>query len=394
MYINFWYPVARSQDLGRTPLKVRILAHDLVAFRDQAGHAAVLSDTCAHRGASLSAGKCKEDGTVQCPYHGWRFDARGVCTRIPSIGSKTRPPPRARVDAYPVEEKYGIVFAFLGDLPEASRPPIMAVDEHGTPEWRATVSVFDVDYHYERSVENALDPAHNEYVHPTHGYQGEREDSYTMMELRPFKDTEWGPGFLASFDAPPLQNPLMRRFRPTGGRMEAGSGSHGPNQVWTYINFSATHALRQYMFEAPIDEHRTRVFLLNERNLLFFRQAALAPLNRWLDRKVNERNAYIASQDIRVMNTVQPRLTPPSRTKELMMPADKCILQYRDKLDEFRRQGWKLDMPAVQAARARGDMIFAIPCPARRETRAWVLDEAPRLAPASSEKSAVLQVAG
>ena len=76
------------------------------------------------------------------------------------------------------------------------------------------------------------------------------------------------------------------------------------------------------------------------------------------------------------------------------MPADRCILQYRDKLDEFRRQGWKLDMPAVQAARARGDMIFAIPCPARRETRAWVLDEAPRLAPASSEKSAVLQVAG
>ncbi|MCP5359508.1 MAG: Rieske 2Fe-2S domain-containing protein [Sinobacteraceae bacterium] len=235
MYINFWYPVARSQDLGRTPLKVRILAHDLVAFRDQAGHAAVLSDTCAHRGASLSAGKCKEDGTVQCPYHGWRFDTRGVCTRIPSIGSKTRPPPRARVDAYPVEERYGIVFAFLGDLPEASRPPIMAV---------------------------------------------------------------------------------------------------------------------------------------------------------------NERNAYIASQDIRVMNTVQPRLTPPSRTKELMMPADRCILQYRDKLDEFRRQGWKLDLPAIQAARARGDTIFAIPCPARRVTRAWVLDEAPRLAPASSETSAVLQVAG
>ena len=27
-------------------------------------------------------------------------------------------PARAKIDAYPVQEKYGIVFAFLGDLPE------------------------------------------------------------------------------------------------------------------------------------------------------------------------------------------------------------------------------------------------------------------------------------
>ena len=88
-----------------------------MVFRDEQGKPAVLSDTCIHRGASLSAGKCKEDGTVQCPYHGWRFNSQGVCTRIPSIGKTTKPPPRARVDSYPVEEKYGIVFAFLGDLP-------------------------------------------------------------------------------------------------------------------------------------------------------------------------------------------------------------------------------------------------------------------------------------
>ena len=85
--------------------------------------------------------------------------------------------------------------------------------------------------------------------------------------------------------------------------------------------------------------------------------------------------SLLAAQDIKVMNEVQPRLTPPSRAKELMMPADKCILQYRDKLDEFEAKGWKLDMAAIHAARARGDTIFAIPCPARRETNAWVLDD-------------------
>ena len=127
MYMNFWYPVVRSEDLGPTPQKVRILAHDFVVFRDEQGKPAVLSDTCVHRGASLSGGKCKEDGTVQCPYHGWRFNRDGVCTRIPSIGKTTKPPPRARVDAYPVEERYGILFAFLGDLPADQRPPIMPI---------------------------------------------------------------------------------------------------------------------------------------------------------------------------------------------------------------------------------------------------------------------------
>ena len=377
MFINFWYPVVRSEDLGATPQRVTILAHDFVVFRDQNGKAAVLSDTCVHRGASLSGGKCKEDGTVQCPYHGWRYNSDGVCMRIPSIGMKVKPPPRARVDAYPVEERYGIVFAFLGDLPAEQRPPIMPVEEHGTPEWRATVVTFDVQYHYERSIENGLDPAHNEYVHTTHGYQGDREDSYLMTELRPYKNNDWGYGFMSTFDAPPLKNWIMKKFRPGGGKMEAGSGTYGPNQMWTYINFSPKSAMHQYMFEAPIDGTRTRVFLLNERNVGFFKKGLGTKLNNFLDKKINERNMFIAGQDIVVMNKVKPRLTPDSRAKELMMPADKCILQYRDKLEEFEARGWRLDMEEIKRQHAVGNVIFAIPCPARRETNAWVLDTAP-----------------
>jgi phenylpropionate dioxygenase-like ring-hydroxylating dioxygenase large terminal subunit len=400
MFMNFWYPVVRAVDLGATPQKARILAHDFVVFRDAQGKPAVLADTCIHRGASLSGGKCKDDGTVQCPYHGWRYNRDGLCTRIPSIGMRTQPPPRARVDAYPVEERYGIVFAFLGDLPDAERPPIMPIPEHGTDEWRSTLVTFDVDYHYERSIENGLDPAHNEYVHTTHGYQGEREDSYLMMELRPAQENPWGHGFMASFDAPGLKHPVMRLFRKGAGKMEAGSGAYGPNQIWTYINFTAKTAMHQYLFEAPIDEHRTRVFLLNQRNVAFFKTSKMGLLggwlkrriNLWLDAKVNERNQNTVAQDIKVMNEVQPALTPPSRSKELMMPADKVILQYRDKLDEFAARGWRLDMAALRAAKTKGDVIFAIPCPARRETNAWVLDEVPRVA--ASGTAPTLQTVG
>lgn len=377
MYINFWYPVIRSADLGANPQRVRILAHDFVVFRDAAGKPAVLSDTCVHRGGSLAGGKCKDDGTVQCPYHGWRFNRDGHCTRIPSIGINAKVPTRARVDAYPVEERYGLVHAFLGDLPEAERPPIMPIFEADSPDWRRTILSFDIDYNYERSIENGLDPAHNEYVHTTHGYQGEREEEYRVNELVPEQNNPYGFGFMHTYDAPPLRKSVLRFARKQGGKMQAGSGTYGPNQMWTYIHLSETKALHQYLFEAPIDETHTRVFLVNYRNIAFFKDGLLSKLNNWLDKKVNERNMFVVGQDIVVVDKLKPRLTPPSTARELLMPADKVIAQYRDKLDEFEKKGWRLDMQRLKRDYERGDVIYAIPSPGRRESKAWVLEATP-----------------
>ena len=61
-----------------------------------------------------------EDGLVQCPYHGWRFDGAGQCLRIPTLPADQKIPARARVDSYPVQERYGLIFAFLG--PARVRP--------------------------------------------------------------------------------------------------------------------------------------------------------------------------------------------------------------------------------------------------------------------------------
>jgi hypothetical protein len=77
-----------------------------------------------------------------------------------------------------------------------------------------------------------------------------------------------------------------------------------------------------------------------------------------------------------------------------MMPADKVILQYRDKLDEFEARGWRIDMQAMREAQKKGDVIFAIPCPARRETATWVLDETPRVPKRDSVPQVGLQAAG
>ncbi|HHQ14428.1 MAG TPA: aromatic ring-hydroxylating dioxygenase subunit alpha, partial [Chromatiales bacterium] len=122
MYINFWYPIARATDVTDSkPIRVELLGLPFVVFRDEQGDAHVLADTCVHRGGSLSAGWVR-GGRAVCPYHGWEFDGSGRCVHIPSLADQ-KPPARAKVDSYPVQEKYGIVFAFLGDLPEEQRPP-------------------------------------------------------------------------------------------------------------------------------------------------------------------------------------------------------------------------------------------------------------------------------
>jgi phenylpropionate dioxygenase-like ring-hydroxylating dioxygenase large terminal subunit len=160
MFINFWYPVILSTDLTDTPVKKRMLGLDFVVFRDAEGQAHCLSDTCVHRGGSLSGGKVKGDH-IQCPYHGWEYDGKGDCKRIPSLGPDARIPMRTNIDAYPVAEKYGIVMAFLGDLPESERPPMLEIPEFESADWRATWIEYFVPINYERSIENGLDPAHN-----------------------------------------------------------------------------------------------------------------------------------------------------------------------------------------------------------------------------------------
>lgn len=382
MYINFWYAAELSSRLEDKPIRVRMLSHDFVLFRDSKGTAHCLSDTCVHRGASISGGKVKGD-CMQCPYHGWRFQGDGKCVKIPSLGPNHKVPPRARVDAYPTQEKYGIVFVFLGDLEESKRPSIMEIPEWGQQGWRGEPFDYYWEANYERAVENGLDPAHNEYVHPTHGYSGEHEDtSYMVGELK-IEHTDMGFGFMHNFHAPPLKNPIMRMIRNFDGDLEAGSGHHGPNHMWTKIHLTDTKWFHQYVYETPIDERHLRTFLVSMRNMI---------LGKWADKTVNGRNFVVAEQDRVVIEKLRPVITPQSRTKELLMPADKVISLYRDKLDEWDRQGWRIDAEAVNRTRAKGDMVFAIPGPARREQKGWVLDPVPLIPGSEAEENKVRAV--
>ena len=366
MYINFWYPAEWSDKLMDQPVKARMLGQDFVLFRNSDGQAHCLSDTCVHRGGSLAAGKLVSD-RVQCPYHGWQFDGQGACRKIPSLGPDARIPGRARVDSYPVEERYGIVFAFLGDLPADARPPIMEIPEYGQPGWRATAQERWAENDYRRQVENALDPAHNEFVHPTHGFSGSRDD-YRVPELA-IEEDAWSSGFLTTYYAPPLKDEKMQAAsgRAENAVIEAGSHHFGPSVIRTRIHPTAEVFIHQHAYKLPVDEAHVRTFLIQTRNFL---------PDEASDARFEERNKVVADQDAVVLAELHPFFSPETNTHEFMLPADQAVVRYREKLAEWQARGWRIDVDAVAAQGNRA--AYAIPSPARRDKRGgWVLDPIP-----------------
>ena len=306
------------------------------------------------------------------------FDGDGQCQNIPSVGYGTKTPPRAKVDSYPVQEKYGIIFAFLGDLAEEDRPSLLNVEEYGQDGWRAnSVLILEVDYNYERSMENGLDPAHNEFVHPTHGFSGKYRETYKVRDY----DTEdheqgWGFWFKVAMDTPPL--PQADHQTANGGtpwgdakterkKLTNASGTYGPNTMSTYINLGPGKMFRQYFFEQPVTENKTRIFFLNMRNFI---------LDPDKDGPIHARNKVIAQQDINILGTMNPQRPPMNNTREMMVPADKAILTYRDWLRKFDSKGWRIDINEFNRRNGKVE-AFSIPSPGRKTSGNWVLDTIP-----------------
>ena len=106
-----WFPVARARDVGSKPLPVSAgdTAYVVVRLRP-GGEVSAFPARCPHRLVPLAAASVT-DGTLQCPYHGWRFDAEGRCVDVPSLGTTGSPPPRADLHMpWAVEERHGWVW--------------------------------------------------------------------------------------------------------------------------------------------------------------------------------------------------------------------------------------------------------------------------------------------
>ena len=368
MFINFWYVAEESKNITEQPTGLRMLGQDFVLFRDSAGQVRCLSDVCVHRGGSLAAGKVSGD-CVECRYHGWRYDGDGHCVEIPSLGTDGKKPARAKVDSYPTMEKYDLVFAFLGNLPQDERPPISEIPEWGAEGWRANFMRFEFNFDYKRSLENGVDLAHNEFTHSFQQFKNPDGTHFAIPETElDYSDNGWGLGVRLTM---PGANTGLRgkagKTKP--GPSKVYTGFHGVSSIRTFIHPTEWIKLHQYIYETPIDETHTRIFFHNFRSFL---------MDEKHDAQSIKENRQVVLEDLAVLEPLRPAIAPRTAVKELLMPADKPVVAYRERLQEFEAKGWRINMQQVNENRDK--VAYAIPSPGRRETRNWVIDPVPLIA--------------
>ncbi len=161
---NAWYVAGWSTDFDHDLVPLTLLAQNLVMFRCSDGNLAALEDRCPHRLLPLSKGKRIGD-TIQCGYHGMTFGADGKCVRVPG---QSNLPASAYVDSFPVLERHGIVFVWMGDTDKAD--PALAFDmpELSQDGWHLHHGdKLHIKANYLNVAENLVDPAHVSFVHPT-----------------------------------------------------------------------------------------------------------------------------------------------------------------------------------------------------------------------------------
>ncbi|MGH7047654.1 MAG: Rieske 2Fe-2S domain-containing protein [Stellaceae bacterium] len=160
---RFWQPVCFSDDLGESPLKVKILDEELVAFRNKSGAAGLLELHCPHRGTSLEFGLIGDTG-IRCCYHGWLFGADGAILETPGEPADSTLKERLFHGAYPIHEYGGIVFAYMG--PPEGKPPFPAYDTFTRPGYRMIPGrKWIYPCNWLQIMENTMDPAHTAFLH-------------------------------------------------------------------------------------------------------------------------------------------------------------------------------------------------------------------------------------
>jgi vanillate O-demethylase monooxygenase subunit len=160
--LNCWYVAALPQELGPAPLARRILDRRLVLFRTADGRPAALEDRCVHRLAPLSRGGVAGEH-LRCGYHGAEFDIRGHCVLVPG---QNEIPSKARVRSYPVLERYGFVWVWMGHPARASDAQpcdIYSYIEQGA--WDSRDGYLPMACSYLLVNDNLADVSHTEFVH-------------------------------------------------------------------------------------------------------------------------------------------------------------------------------------------------------------------------------------
>ena len=200
---GFWYPALRSDEIrGRALATSTRLDVPLVLGRDAQGKAFALRDVCPHRAFPLSAGQC--DGqTVECTYHGWRFDAHtGQCREIPSITADSKLQCDRIFGELSCEERDGYVWVYFAN------PDGRAADGAGgfrqcrncrkfSANYRIAHLTADLACSMDTGIVGLMDPAHGPFVHQSWWWRSRRSIRDKQKTFEPIPS-----GFRMSSHAP------------------------------------------------------------------------------------------------------------------------------------------------------------------------------------------------
>ncbi len=165
MMRRYWLPACLSEELPEPdgpPVRVRLLCEDLLAFRDTDGRVGLVEAFCPHRRAPLFFGRNEECG-IRCAYHGWKFDIHGNCVDMPSEPTSPGLSERVRLKAYPVIEKGGVIWTYMG--PPNDQPAIPDYEWTRAPEHHRYVSKTYEECNYLQAMEGGFDTAHSSFAH-------------------------------------------------------------------------------------------------------------------------------------------------------------------------------------------------------------------------------------
>jgi phenylpropionate dioxygenase-like ring-hydroxylating dioxygenase large terminal subunit len=199
---NTWYVAAWSEEVTRALFHRTLLKESVLLYRKEDGTAVAMSNLCPHRFAPLHIGTLIGD-EVECLYHGLRFDCSGVCTDNPHGDGAI--PKAAVVRTFPLEERYGLLWIWMGDRALADATKIPDFSCLSTPEEYTQVhGTLHIKANYQLVMDNLTDLSHASFVHEK--TLEPRETARAKFHMQETGGQVFTKQFAQGIDAPPLWN--------------------------------------------------------------------------------------------------------------------------------------------------------------------------------------------
>jgi vanillate O-demethylase monooxygenase subunit len=306
----FWYPVAFSREITDKPYAARLLDERVVLYRISDGSVVAARDICYHRGVPLSLGHVEGDEII-CKYHGLRYAPSGRCTCIPAHPNGAISP-RLRLDIYPTQERYGLVWVRLVDNGPI---PLPEMKEWEDPDYLPVLpDSVAIEASAGRQIEGFLDVSHFAFVHKESF--GEPDNPV----VPDYKVTKTAHGFVADYiSSVSNYSHAYKHLNPPGFQWHRHFEVFLPFTAKLTVTFPGGGLLHILNAASPVSARKTRLFVPICRN--FDKDAAIE--------EALDFNYQVFAEDIAIVERQFPEDLPLDLHAEAHFPADRSSVTYR-----------------------------------------------------------------